>query len=57
MDMCRINNNQPGEKVKTIKLIELSSAFMVLGVGLFLSFVVFLLELIFAFIKKRFVRN
>ena len=57
MDMCRLdkNKNSNKEKVKPIKLVELSSAFLVLGIGLTLSILAYFLEwLIGSFIFKRF---
>ena len=54
MDMCRLENNQPGGKMKAIKLIELSSAFLVLGIGVALSALSFFLELFFgSYTAKR----
>ena len=49
VDKCFIDqkNNKGDGKVKPIKLIELSSAFLVLGVGLSLSTLTFLVERLF----------
>lgn len=47
MDRCKLENNKDNGKMKSIKLIELSSAFLVLGVGLTLCALNFLLELLF----------
>jgi len=43
--MCKLDKiKADGGKVKPIKLVELSSAFFVLGVGITLSTLVFLIE-------------
>jgi len=49
VDKCTIynKNNRGDGKAKPIKLIELSSAFLVLGVGLTLSTLTFLVERLF----------
>ena len=44
MDMCKVDQMKSKEKAKPIKLIELSSAFLVLGIGIVMSSTVFLLE-------------
>jgi len=44
MDMCDVDKNKAQGVLKPIKLIELSSAFFVLGVGTVLSTFVFILE-------------
>jgi len=47
VDKCKIKDNQEnaaGRLMRPIKLIELSSAFLVLGVGLSLSVLAFLAE-------------
>ncbi len=45
MDMCKLDKfKADGGKVKPVKLVELSSAFFVLGVGLTASTFVFLIE-------------
>lgn len=53
VDKCKIDKKNHKEKVEPIKLIHLSSAFLVLGVGLSLGFLVFLLEKIFAKLLKK----
>ena len=47
MDKCKIHKNNDKKKVEPIKLIHLSSAFLVLGGGLSLGFLAFILENIF----------
>jgi len=44
IDKCKLDKNKDDGKVKPIKLAELSSAFLVLGVGLILSALAFLIE-------------
>ena len=55
-DTCKITANQLSKdgKPKPIKLIELSSAFFVLGVGYALAILFFLIEKIIQFSKKIF---
>ena len=53
VDKCKIKDNQENAgRVRPIKLIELSSAFLVLGVGLTLSVLAFLAERCFAYIHS-----
>ncbi len=58
-DVCRVYNSPKLSKtqVKPIKLIEMSGAFLVLGVGLTLATFVFIVEKILGFViiysKKR----
>lgn len=56
MDTCKITANQlsKDEKPKPIKLIELSSALLVLGVGFGLAMFFFLLEKIIFIAKMIF---
>lgn len=45
MEMCMLDtNNKEDHQVRPINLIELSSAFLVLGVGLSLSALAFIVE-------------
>ncbi len=46
LDMCKLtdNNSHSDKKLRPIKLIELSSAFLVLGIGYALAILTFLLE-------------
>jgi len=53
VNKCKIKDNQENAgRVRPIKLIELSSAFLVLGVGLTLSALAFLAERCFAYIHS-----
>ncbi len=48
IDKCKLDKNKDEGKVKPITLVELSSAFLVLGVGLLLSVLAFLIECLMA---------
>ena len=58
IDMCMLGKTKAEGKPKPIKLVELSSAFFVLGVGIALSTFAFLIErlvhLFHLFFSKRF---
>jgi len=54
MDMCKLDNNKAEGAPKPIKLIELSSAFFVLGVGVTLSAFIFVLERFFYSCRRIF---
>ncbi len=45
-DLCRVYNNQASSKTQPnpIKLIEMSSAFLILGIGLSLATLAFIVE-------------
>jgi len=53
VNQCKIKDSQDNNaaRVRPIKLIELSSAFLVLGVGLILSVLAFLAERCFAYFR------
>ena len=54
LNVCRIKSNQsPETKLKSIKLIELSSAFFVLGVGMTFATIAFIVEKIFWLYSKK----
>jgi len=55
LNVCRINSNQRSEtKLKSIKLIELSSAFFVFGVGMTLATIGFIAEkIVWLYLKKQ----
>jgi len=53
MDKCKVGKNNDKEKVGPIKLIHLSSAFLVLSGGLGLGSLAFLLEKIFGKLLKK----
>ena len=55
LNVCRIKSNQrPETKLKSIKLIELSSAFFVLGVGMTLATIAFIAEkIVWLYSKKQ----
>ncbi len=53
IDMCMLDKKKKAEgNPKPIKLIELSSAFLVLGVGITLSMFVFLIERFVHFVQR-----
>ena len=54
IDMCMLGKIKAERNPKPIKLIELSSAFFVLGVGITLSTFVFLIEKCFHFFQLLF---
>jgi len=54
IDMCMLDKMKAEGNPKPIKLIELSSAFFVLGVGITLSTLVFLIERFFHFCQQVF---
>ena len=59
IDKCRVDIEKPQGKIKSIKLYDMASAFLVIGFGVALSFLAFLLEIIhhhFPFIF-RFMNN
>jgi len=51
MDRCKLEN-QDDEKPQTITLFELSTAFEILSIGIKLSLLAFLLELILTVFKN-----
>jgi len=56
LDVCRINNNRRSDetKLKPIKLVEMSSAFFVLGVGMAAATTTFILEkIVWLYSKKQ----
>jgi len=56
IDKCNLNTYQNSRKtVKPIRLVELSSAFFVLGIGIGFSILTFLLERVVHFGRK--IRN
>lgn len=57
IDMCMLGKTKAEGKPKPIKLIELSSAFFVLGVGIALSTVTFLIERFVHFLKHFFLQR
>ncbi len=59
MDLCKLANNEPhtDENVKPIKLIELSSAFFVLGLGYALATMAFMCEKVANFLINFFCKG
>ena len=53
MHRCALENQNSDGKPKPIRLIELSSAFAIIGIGLGLSVVAFLAEKIVSVFKKK----
>jgi len=54
MDMCKLENYHSGGKFKPMTLLELYPAFFVLAVGLAVSSLAFLLELVVPKILSKF---
>ena len=53
IDQCKMENQQASAQIKPLSLVDMASAFVVLGLGLSLAFLVFLLELVYRRIKKH----
>ena len=47
IDNCKIENYKKSARQKSLSLVDMSSAFVVFGIGASLSILVFLVELIF----------
>ena len=54
VDQCKMENQQASARVKPLSLVDMSSAFVVLGLGISLAFLVFLLELIYKRIQDHY---
>jgi len=48
-----MENQQVGARQKSLSLTDMSSAFVIFGLGMSLAILVFLLEIIYAKIKKQ----
>ena len=53
IDQCKMENQKPNIRQKSLSLIDMSSAFLVFGFGLSLAFTVFLVELLFGCLQKN----
>lgn len=55
LDVCRINNNRRSDatNLKPIKLVEMSSAFLVLGIGMGIATISFIVEKIVWLFSKQ----
>lgn len=51
MDRCKLKNQDDG-KLRAITLFTLSSAFLILGAGIILALLVFLVEMVISPYKK-----
>ena len=47
VDQCKMENQKASSRQRALSLVDLTSAFIVLGLGLSLAFLVFLLEVIY----------
>lgn len=54
VDQCFIKNQETSARQKSLKLVDMSSAFAILGLGISVSVLVFLLELIYKRFKNRY---
>ena len=54
MDQCLIENQQASSRLKALSLVDMSSAFVVFGLGISLSILVFLIELIYKRVKGHY---
>ena len=54
IDQCRIENQVASARAKRLTLVDMSSAFVVLGLGISLSILIFLLELVYKRIQYHF---
>ena len=54
MDQCLIENQQASSRLKALSLVDMSSAFVVFGLGISLSLLVFLIELIYKRVKGHY---
>jgi len=52
MDRCKLENQDQGGKPTPITLMQLSSAFAILLIGISLALLAFLFEIIFSSLKK-----
>jgi hypothetical protein len=57
VDQCRMENQQPDTRAKTLTLIDMTSCFIVLAFGYSISVFVFLSELTYYKIDKRLFRR
>ena len=53
IDKCKLETQNKDRKPTKITLAKISSAFLVLGIGVALALFVFLIEIIYASIMKR----
>ena len=49
-----MENNQASARIKPLTLVDMSSAFVVFGIGMSLAILIFLLELIYKRIKDHY---
>ena len=54
IDQCRMENQKATTRQKVLSLVDMSSAFVVLGIGVSLSILVFLIELIYKRINDHY---
>lgn len=47
IDQCRMENQGASARQKALSLVDMSSSFVILGLGISLSILVFLMELIY----------
>ena len=53
-DECFATKNEKSVKLEPIHLYDLTSAFLILGIGIGLATLTFLLELVYARVKRHF---
>ena len=54
IDQCLMKNKEASARQKPLTLTDMSSAFVILGIGISLSLLVFLLELVYKRIKDHY---
>ena len=54
VDQCRMENQQPDARAKPLILYDMASPFIVLGLGICLSTLSFLIEIIYDRIENRY---
>ena len=57
VDQCKMANQQASARIRPLSLLELSPAFVLLGLGISLAVLVFLLELIYKRINDHYFSN